>query len=67
MIYKSSIDAIVVVPNELADAINACLDAAIILHPDAAVDREYLYSTLLAFFHEYGHLPEFELQKKETV
>jgi hypothetical protein len=62
--YESKLDAIVIVPNELRDAINAKLDAALSVTPGAEPDREYLYSTLLAFFHEHGYLPEFELHKR---
>lgn len=65
MIYEPQSNALVVVPNELRDAINAKLDAAIVEQPGAAADREYLYNCLLGFYAEYGCLPEFELAKRE--
>ncbi|HXI85335.1 MAG TPA: hypothetical protein VNL17_14735 [Verrucomicrobiae bacterium] len=58
---------IVIVPNELRDAINAHLDAAIARAPGAEMDREYFYSVLLAFFDENGYLPDFTLEKFKTV
>lgn len=51
----------VIVPNELRDAINAKLDAAISKCPDAEQDREALYSQLLAYFDEHGEIPDFDL------
>ena len=58
---------IVIVPNDLRDAINAHLDAAIAKAPEAEIDREYFYSVLLNFFDENGYLPEFSLEKREAV
>jgi hypothetical protein len=54
---------IVIVPNNLRDAINAKLDAALALVPDAAKDREHLYGQLLAHFDEHGVLPDFQIQR----
>jgi len=53
----------VIVPNELRDAINAKLDAAITACPDAANDRDALYNQLLAYFDEHGEVPDFDLAK----
>jgi hypothetical protein len=58
---------LVIVPNELRDAINAKLDAAIATEPGAALDRDELYSQLLAYFDEHGQLPEFVIAKKEDA
>jgi len=54
----------VIVPNYLADEINARLDAQIALHPDAEADRDIFYSQLLSFFDEHGTIPDFSLAKK---
>jgi hypothetical protein len=43
----------VVVPDSLHDAIAEV--------PDAARDRDHLYSQLLSYFNEHGSLPEFSL------
>ncbi len=53
----------VIVPNELADAINAALDAAYAKNPEAAVDREAHFSSLLDYFDEHGKLPEFSFER----
>jgi len=65
VIYEPSRSAIVIVPDSLREAINAKLDAAIAKCPDAAKDREVLYSHLVGFFDEYGYLPDFELTPAE--
>lgn len=57
---------LVVVPNSLADAINAKLDLAIAACPEAAKDREVLYGQLLEYFDEHGVIPDFSLQKNEA-
>lgn len=54
---------IVVVPNDLRDAINAKLDAALAECPEAAPDREHFYDTLLNYYDEHGSLPDFHLAK----
>lgn len=56
---------IVVVPNVLARAINAKLDQAFVLCPEAAVDRDALYNELLGYFDEHGVLPDFTLARRE--
>ena len=50
-----------IVPDSLREAIDAKLDAALALVPDAAMDREHLYHELLAFFDEHGYLPDFTI------
>ncbi len=52
---------LVIVPNSLADAINAKLDEAFNECPDAEQDREHLYSQLLTHFNEFGVVPDFSL------
>ena len=56
----------VIVPNDLRDAINTKLDAAIAELPEpdrpfAEKDREFLYSQLLDAFDEHGVIPDFTL------
>ena len=58
---------LVIVPNYIADAINAKLDTAIANVPDAAKDREHLYSQLIAYFDEHGTVPDFTLGKTEDA
>ena len=55
---------IVIVPNVLRDAINAKLDKAIQQCPGAEAERELLYERLLAYFMDYGIVPDFSLTKK---
>ena len=54
---------LVIVPNNLRDAIYARIDAALVDCPDAAPDRELFYSKLLEAFDELGFIPEFSLEK----
>jgi len=56
---------IVIVPNELRDALNEKLDAAFLEVPEAEKDRDVLYHQLLSYFDEYGVIPNFKLQKEE--
>lgn len=48
---------IVVVPDELRDEINRRLDEAYVVTPEAAIDREMHYQTLLVYFDEHGTFP----------
>ena len=62
----------VIVPNELADAIHAKISAAIAELPEgehetAEADRPALYQHLLSYFDEHGMIPDFSLQKKEPT
>ena len=57
---------IVVVPNYIADEINAKLDAVISGCPDAAKDRDHLYHQLLGYFYEHGVVPDFTLSKSDA-
>lgn len=50
-----------IIPNYLADEINAKLDAEIEKVPGAAKDRDDLYSQLLAYVNEHGVIPDFSL------
>jgi hypothetical protein len=56
----------VVVPNCLADAINAKIDAALADCPDAAKDRDIFFGQLLEYFDEHGVVPDFRLEKKDS-
>lgn len=67
MIYEPKRSAIVVVPDAAYQEITRRLDAEIAKHPDAAADREYLYSCLVGFLDEYGYIPEFSLAKSEEA
>ena len=57
--------SIAIVPNVLSDAINRKLDEAFKACPDAEKERESLFGKLLAYFDEYGELPDFTLTKKD--
>ena len=57
----------VIVPNVLSAAINRALDLAIAECSDAAPNRELFYDRLLAYFNEYGEIPEFSLAKREDA
>ena len=54
----------VIVPNSLRDEIYKRLDKELKEHPDAAQDRELIYSQILKCFDDYGVIPEFKLEKK---
>lgn len=56
---------LVIVPNCLRDEINKAIDAALVDHPDAAADREMFFDTLLSYFNEHGHIPQFKLERKQ--
>lgn len=56
-----------VVPNYLAAEINALLDAEIAKVPDAAKDRDVLYSQILEYVNDHGVLPQFSLVKRERA
>ena len=59
--------SIVIVPNQLRDAIMAKLEAEFAKFPDAEIDRDGLYHQLLAYFDEHGEIPDFRLVKKEKA
>ena len=52
---------VVIVPNELRDAINRKLDAAIEQVPDAKKGREVFYEHLLGYYDEHGIIPDFDI------
>ena len=58
---------LVIVPNEVSDAIDAALDKALAVVPDAAKDRNYFYQVLLDHFDKYGEVPEFSLEPRQFV
>ena len=62
-----SLGSFVVVPQSLADAVNARLDAEIAKWPDAAKDRDALYEQLIWYFSKYGSIPDFTLEPKDPA
>jgi hypothetical protein len=58
-------DVFVVVPNDLRDAINAQLDAALVGLPQLSEeDRAHLYAQLLDYVDQHGALPtKFTIEK----
>ena len=54
------------VPNYISRQLNDLLDAEIAKCPDAAKDREVLYSQLLSYVNDHGVIPDFSLERKET-
>lgn len=55
-----------IVPNELRDAINRKLDEALKEWPAATEqDRDVLYHELLNYFNETGEIPDFKVTKRE--
>lgn len=54
---------LVIVPDSLKNTINEKLDAAYLDAPDAAIDRDIHYHSLLNYFNEYGEIPEFSIVK----
>jgi len=58
---------ILIVPNELRNAINRALDDAMAECPEAECERNVLYKQLLAHFDEHGVIPQFTITKKGTV
>lgn len=55
----------VVVPNTLADAINAAIDRELSGRPCDAESREIIFNQVLAYFDEHGRLPDFSLNARE--
>lgn len=60
-------NALVIVPNYVRDAINKRIDDAIVVEPGAAAEREQIYKTLVAYFSEYGAVPDFTLKRREGM
>lgn len=56
---------LVIVPNELRDAINAKLDKAIAECPGAEIDRQELFRQLLTYYNDHGVIPDFSVKPKE--
>lgn len=57
----------VIVPNYIADEINARLDAEIEKHPRAARDRDELYRQLVSYVNDHGVIPDFSLEPRDSV
>ncbi len=58
---------LVIVPNDLRDAIYAKIDAALEEAPDAAPDREVFYDQLLSHYNEHGVVADFTLVPRDTI
>jgi hypothetical protein len=56
---------VLIIPNYVADAINAKLDIALAECPEAVGDRDALYHQLLGYFDEHGVIPNFSLQRHQ--
>lgn len=56
----------VIVPNGLADAIYAKVDAALEKCPQLKAERENIYRDILSYFNEHGEIPDFELRGKSN-
>ena len=57
---------LVVVPNELRDAINRELDRALKrADAEAQNDREQFFNQILCFYDEHGHIPEISIFKRQ--
>lgn len=55
---------LVIVPNELRDAINGEIDQALAGRPMPESEREDLYRYLLSYYDECGSIPSIQLQEK---
>jgi len=58
---------LVIVPNDLRDAIYAKVDAALEEVPEATPDREVFYDQLLSHFNQHGVVPDFTLVPRDTI
>lgn len=56
--------SIVVVPNDLRDAIYAAIDKELNGRPCDDADREVIYEQILAYFDEHGRIPDFSLKSQ---
>ena len=56
-----------VVPDYIADEINATLDKLIAAEPAAAADRDVLYSQLLDWVDQHGYVPKDVTVGKRTT
>lgn len=59
--------SIVIIPNELRDAINAEIDRAIGGRPLKASERQNIYSFMLDHYDQTGVVPSIELRKKTEL
>lgn len=56
---------IVIVPNNLRDALYTKIDEQLVSHPGLIEQREEIYKDLLTYFDEHGVIPNFSLQEKK--
>ena len=55
---------LVIVPNELRDAIQRKLGEALKDFPECSKeDRQFLYQQILKYYNEHGVVPDFQLKK----
>lgn len=54
---------LLIVPNYIADEINAAIDKALDGRPCPPEARENIYNTVLLHFHEHGAIPDFSLNQ----
>lgn len=57
----------VIVPEWLHNRINWKLDQVLRENPEASKDRDIFYKQLLAFYDDYGFVPEFTIQLNMTA
>jgi hypothetical protein len=57
---------LVIVPNELSEAIYQKVDAQLELVPQLKDQRENIYSDLLAYFDEHGTIPDFTIAPQRS-
>ena len=58
---------IVIVYNELRDAIYRAVDNALADAPEFTAERENIYRDILAHYDEFGVIPDFSLKRKPTA
>lgn len=57
----------VIIPNEVRDAINKRLDVVLHEHPESEIDRELFYAQCLQYYDETGLIPEIRLVPKNQI
>lgn len=55
--------SLVIVPNQLRDAINAAIDKELAGRPCDPAERLEIYHALLSYFDRHGTIPEFTLRE----
>lgn len=57
---------LVIVPNELSEAIYRKVDLAIAECPELSSERENIYRDVLAYYDKHGVIPDFSVTKREV-